>query len=60
LSVKSATILRILTKWCDELWGKFENENYFMERTDGLGLIKTKKVGLVFPWLKTLLTNKMK
>jgi hypothetical protein len=56
LSIRSSTILRILTKWCDELWGKFENDNYFMERTDGMGLIKSKKVGLVFPWLKSLLT----
>jgi hypothetical protein len=51
LSIRSSTILRILTKW-----GKFENDNYFMERTDGMGLIKSKKVGLVFPWLKSLLT----
>lgn len=31
-----------------------------MERTDGLGLIKNKKVALVFPWLKKLLTENMK
>jgi hypothetical protein len=23
LSIKSPAILRILTKWCDELWAKF-------------------------------------
>lgn len=38
MNIKSPAILRILTKWCEELWAKFENENYFWERKDGLSL----------------------
>ena len=60
LSIKSPAILRILTKWCDELWAKFENENYFNQRTEGLPLLQNKKIGLVFPWIKNLLKNLMK
>ena len=52
LSIKTPAILRILTKWCDELWSKFSNENYFSERTDGLLLVQSKRIGLVYPWIK--------
>jgi hypothetical protein len=49
-----------LTKWCDELWDKFENENYFLDRTEGLAVLKSKNISLVYPWLKRLLATKMK
>ncbi len=56
ISINSPAILRILTKWCEELWQKFENENYFLERNDGFSagpnktiefLSKKKKIGLM-------------
>ena len=32
LKIKSPAILRILTKWCNELWSKFTKKNYFLDR----------------------------
>lgn len=32
LNIKSPAILRILTKWCEELWEKFATKNYFLDR----------------------------
>jgi hypothetical protein len=34
LIIKSPAILRILTKWCEELWTKFDKENFFTERAE--------------------------
>jgi hypothetical protein len=33
IKIRSPTILRILTKWCEELWEKFASPNYFSDRS---------------------------
>lgn len=39
--------MRILTKWCEELWQKFENETYFLERNDGFSKGQKKEIDFV-------------
>lgn len=56
MKIKSPEILRILTKWCEELWNKFENENYFWERKDGLALNGIQTICLIEESLKQKLT----
>ena len=36
--------MRILTKWCEELWEKFETETYFTDRTEGLSMLNKKEI----------------
>ena len=60
MKIKSPAVLRILTKWCEELWSKFENENYFWERKDGLSLNGKQDIRMIEESVKRKLTEQMK
>ena len=47
LVIKSPEILRIMTKWCEELWDKFENENYYIDRSEGLTMLSSKQINIL-------------
>jgi hypothetical protein len=36
--IKSPAVLRILTKWCEELMRPFENDNYYSDRSESIRL----------------------
>jgi hypothetical protein len=46
-----------MTKWCEELWNKIDDENYFLKRNDGFVMFSTKTVGLLTPHSKDVLTK---
>ena len=60
MKIKSPAVLRILTKWCEELWSKFEKENYFWERKDGLSLNGKQDIRMIEESVKRKLTEQMK
>ena len=45
--------MRILTKWCEELWQKFSTENYFTNRTEAIQLQDPTVINPFFKWMKT-------
>ena len=53
-------MLRILTKWCEQLWEKFEKENYFAERAEPVVLEDMDKINPFFKWMKTDIDKRMK
>ena len=55
LIVKSPEILRIITKWCEELWKKFEDENYYIDRSEGLVMIGSRQVNSLNSTMKSFL-----
>ena len=52
LIIKSPAILRILTKWCEELWNKFETEKYFTNRAEPIQLQNPEIINPFFKWMK--------
>jgi hypothetical protein len=44
ITIENPAILRILTKWCEELWEKFDKETYFIDRNDGFSKGKNKEI----------------
>jgi len=38
LKIKDSTILRILTKWVEELWKKFTTPNYYSHKMEEVQL----------------------
>ena len=48
LTIKYPEILRIMTKWCEELWNKFEDENYYIDRSEGLYMIGSKQINIAY------------
>ena len=38
--IKNPTILRILTKWCEELENKYFDQNYFLDKDEDILLQK--------------------
>lgn len=51
--IKSPAILRILTKWCEELWNKFKKKNYFLDREENVRVQeKGGNVNTMFMWMK--------
>lgn len=52
LKIKDPTILRLLTKWCEELWKKFEKKNYFLDRTENIKVQNGGNVNTMFMWMK--------
>ncbi len=58
LIIKSPSILRILTKWCEELWDKFKTKNYFIDREENLRVQeKGGNVNTMFMWMKLPLND---
>ena len=58
LTIKSPAILRILTKWTDELWDKFKKKNYFLNRSENLQVQgKNGNVNTMFTWMKIPLND---
>ena len=60
VKIKRPAVLSILTKWCEELWSKFENENYFWGRKDGLSLNGKQSICMIEESVKRKLTEQMK
>jgi hypothetical protein len=60
LNIKNSAILRILTKWCEELLSKFTKKNYFLDREEN---IRVQEVGgnvnTMFMWMKMPLNDLM-
>ncbi len=52
--------MRILTKWCEELWQKFENETYFLERSDCFSIGQKKEIEFIGKYKKEDLIERMK
>ncbi len=52
--------MRILTKWCEELWQKFENDTYFLERNDGFSAGQLKEIDFITKDKKKTLMRLMK
>ena len=58
LTIKSPSILRILTKWCEELWSKFEKKNFFLDRGENLRVQeKDGNINTMFMWMKIPLND---
>lgn len=58
LVIKHPAILRILTKWCEELWDKFKTKNYFLDREENLRVQeKGGNVNTMFMWMKMPLND---
>jgi hypothetical protein len=60
ISIKSPAVLRILTEWCEELWQKFENETFFLEKNNGFSLGKKKEIVFISKGKKKHLMELMK
>ncbi len=58
--IKSPEVLRIMTKWCEELWEKFENENYYIDRSEGLTMLNSKQINILYEWLRLDLKQRLK
>ena len=56
--IKSPAILRILTKWADELWDKFSKKNYFLDRDESVRVQeKDGNINTMFMWMKMPLND---
>lgn len=56
--IKSPAILRILTKWADELWDKFSKKNYFLDRQENVRVQeKDGNINTMFMWMKLPLND---
>ena len=60
MTIKNQTILRILTKWCDQLWQKFEEPNYYSNRSENIKVQKGGFVNLILPWMRQDIDNRLK
>jgi hypothetical protein len=49
-----------MTKWCEELWNKYEDENYYIDRSEGLTMLNSKQINVVYEWLKLDLKKRLK
>lgn len=55
--IKDPAILRILTKWSEELWRKFSKKNYFLDRSENVQTQKGRRVNTYFAWMKTIIND---
>jgi hypothetical protein len=49
-----------MTKWCEELWSKYEDENYFIDRSEGLTMLNNKQINILYEWVKLELKKRLK
>ena len=58
MSIKSPTVLRILTKWCGELHDKFSN-NYFSNRSESVKVQRGGNVNSLLAWMRNRIDSKL-
>jgi hypothetical protein len=49
-----------MTKWCDELWSKFEDENYYIDRSEGLTMLNNRQINILYEWLRFSLKDNLR
>ena len=52
ISIKSHKILRILTKWCDELWAKFDQLNWYSNHSEIIKVQRGGNVNSLLAWMR--------
>jgi len=52
MSIKSPSVLRILTKLCEELLDKFETNNYYSDRSESIKVQKGGQINSILPWMR--------
>ena len=57
--VKSPKILRMLTKWCEELWKKFSEVNYYSNRSELIKVQRGGNVNSLLAWMRKSLDKLM-
>lgn len=60
LVIKHPAMLRILTKWCEELWNKFKTRNYMINREEGVQVQQMGHVNVLFDNHKLFIDNSLK
>ena len=57
--MKSPTILRILTKWCSELWQKYDEIGYFTNRSESVKDLKGGNINTLLSWMRKWIDKRM-
>lgn len=52
MTIKHPSILRIVTKWCEELWLKFSETNYYTNRLESVKTLKGGYLNTLVPWMR--------